>query len=221
MQKGIPQPCTDHEGNKFPSISALCRHWDTNTTTYKNRIAKGWTKEQALTTPTKMKHTDHKGNKFRNKIAMCGHYGISVTTFDARINDGMTKEQALTTPTKTKPEPKSKPKPCTDSIGNTFENVEKMCNYYNISKYKYDYRINHKYSQLEALGIIPLLNNRTKNAKITDTITVIKFANIDDKRKFFLCLINNSSEAILSRNTILKYAIKYHTAKAAKTTAIL
>lgn len=213
---------TDHKGNKFKSKSAMCRYWGINDGTFDSRIKNGMTQEQALTAPKQetvvsKSCTDHLGNKFPSISAMCEYWNnIDISIYNERRKNGWTQEKALTTPSTSRPIPKSETKLRTDCFGNTFKNIQKMCDHHNTSCKRYYKRINKGYSQIEALGVIPLLNNQTKNAKITDTITIIKHANIDDKRKFFLCSIRNSSEAILSRNTILKYAIEYHTAKKAE-----
>lgn len=42
-------PCTDHMGQHFPSQKAMCEAWGVFYSTYKKRIMRGWTQEQALT----------------------------------------------------------------------------------------------------------------------------------------------------------------------------
>lgn len=43
--------CIDHLGNKYPSQRAMCRAYNIGASTFLNRIAKGLTLEEALTTP--------------------------------------------------------------------------------------------------------------------------------------------------------------------------
>lgn len=45
----------DHLGNKYTSVSDMCRHYNVNLTTYITRIKAGCTVEEALTTPVKPK----------------------------------------------------------------------------------------------------------------------------------------------------------------------
>ena len=64
-------PCTDHLGNKFESITSMCKHWGIGLRTFQYRMKQGLTLEQTLTTPIKdLTVTDHLGNKFESKKAM-------------------------------------------------------------------------------------------------------------------------------------------------------
>ena len=40
---------SDHVGNKFTSVNAMCKHWDVNLGTYKYRVKHGLSVEEALT----------------------------------------------------------------------------------------------------------------------------------------------------------------------------
>lgn len=41
----------DHEGNEFPSIKEMCKHWGITLSMYNSRVNKcGWSLEKALTT---------------------------------------------------------------------------------------------------------------------------------------------------------------------------
>lgn len=44
---------TDHLGNKFSSISAMCKYYQISRSTYNHRVERGWTLEAALTTPSR------------------------------------------------------------------------------------------------------------------------------------------------------------------------
>ncbi len=152
---------------------------------------------------------DTQGNSFESIKTMCEYYGISRAAYDGRKKRGWSLERNLTTPTKEAPA-------IQDPFGHTFASISEMCRQYNVNRSTYWDRIQSNYTQIEALGIIPFINKYAKNVKITDAITVIKHADIDDKRKFFLCSVNGVAKAILSRNTILRYAIEYHTANPPK-----
>lgn len=45
------KPCSDHLGNIYGSIKAMCVHWGINRKLYEYRISQGWSQEAALTTP--------------------------------------------------------------------------------------------------------------------------------------------------------------------------
>ena len=49
--------CYDHQGEKFYSITSMCKHWGVERKVYMYRVTHGWTIEDALTTPP---HTGHK-----------------------------------------------------------------------------------------------------------------------------------------------------------------
>ena len=92
-------PCTDHLGNTFPSIKDMCVYYNIAKNTFDNRIKKGCSLREALTTPTRKKNklcTDHLGNTFPTKSAMCEHYHITTSTFNSRIEKGCSLKEALT-----------------------------------------------------------------------------------------------------------------------------
>ena len=47
--------CTDHCGEKFFSITAMCEYWGIQRKVYTYRISHGWTQEDALTKPSRYK----------------------------------------------------------------------------------------------------------------------------------------------------------------------
>lgn len=50
---------SDHVGNKFTSVNAMCKHWGVNLGTYKYRVKHGLSVEEALT--KKINRKEHKG----------------------------------------------------------------------------------------------------------------------------------------------------------------
>ena len=60
-------PCTDHTGRHFPSMRAMCEHWGPFYTTYKTRMKRGWTQEEALT--GQRKEDGYKHGKTTGKAA--------------------------------------------------------------------------------------------------------------------------------------------------------
>lgn len=97
---------TDHLGIIFDTQKEMCEFWNIEKSTYYGRISSGWTKEKALTTPTKgVKHgkedrTDHLGTIFNSKKEMCEYWNIDIDTYRRRMNNGYTKEDALTIPSR-------------------------------------------------------------------------------------------------------------------------
>ena len=90
----------DHLENEHESISAMCRAYNLPRAVYDGRRRRGWTMEQILTTPVKLKAprqnvTDHKGNVYGSETEMCRHYGISRCTYRSRLEMGWTQEEAL------------------------------------------------------------------------------------------------------------------------------
>lgn len=47
----MAKQCTDHLGNQFESMKAMCRHWNITQKAYDYRKKRNWTLEQILTTP--------------------------------------------------------------------------------------------------------------------------------------------------------------------------
>lgn len=124
---------TDHTGENFKSISAMCKKWDIPRSTYNIRIKKGWTIKDALTTPCeklsikKQEWTDHKGITYPSLNAMCSAYGITHHTFSTRISKlGWSVEKALKTPNIINSQK------CTDYFGHTFPSKLDMAHYYGI-----------------------------------------------------------------------------------------
>lgn len=96
---------TDHLGNVFDTISAMCRNYGVSYATYKARLRAGHTKEEALNPKLYSKgkavelddRTDHLGNIFDSVTAMCEHYGVALSTYMRRRGrSGWSKEDALT-----------------------------------------------------------------------------------------------------------------------------
>ena len=93
---------TDHLGQEFKSISAMCRHWKIGLSTYRERRKRGWSIERALTEKENEviidtePCTDHMGNPYPSKNAMCRAYNTNRYAYESRLALGWTQEQALT-----------------------------------------------------------------------------------------------------------------------------
>ena len=51
-------PSTDHLGNRYPTIKAMCDHYGIAVMLYRQRISGGWTLEDALTKPPRRVRTE-------------------------------------------------------------------------------------------------------------------------------------------------------------------
>ena len=133
---------TDHLGNTFKSIMAMCKYWNVDSTTYTFRIKQGKTIEEALTQTPDRTCKDHLGQTFKSVNAMCKYWNVNKTTYNIRIKQGKTIEEALTqTPDHT----------CKDHLGQTFKSTNAMCKYWNVNNMTYKLRIEHGMSVEEAL----------------------------------------------------------------------
>ena len=138
----------DHLGNRFTSVSAMCKYYNIGVTTYKSRIKSGWDLERALTTTAEKSQIyciDHEGNKFESIADMCRYYNISECTYRSRIKNGWSLEKALTTPIK------QVTGRCKDHLGNSFESISEMCKYYGINVGTYMSRMDKGWSLEKAL----------------------------------------------------------------------
>ena len=95
----------DHNGTEYPSIKAMCAHWNIEPETYtRRRKVYGMTLKEALTTPVKPNGGkacyDFNGERFRSRSEMCRKYGIERKLFDYRIARGWDLEEALTKPSR-------------------------------------------------------------------------------------------------------------------------
>lgn len=89
---------TDADGNGFSSVSAMCKHYDIDYTTYVKRRESGMSKKDALTVPkrTHKSCVDHLGNQFKSVADMCRYYDIDYNLYQNRIRIGWSVKEALT-----------------------------------------------------------------------------------------------------------------------------
>lgn len=202
----------DHLGNEFKTITDMTRYWGINAGTFTGRIKKGWSVEDALTTPTQRpkkdkpsreKCKDHLGNEFKTKKAMCEYWNIDFRLFQRRMNDKWPLEKALTTPIDDTS--------CIDPLGNKFKSQGEMCRYYNIKFSTYISRLTkYGHSLAVALGISPIIQSNFI------TINQSKYNLIISKRikmgkDVFECFIDNgdgtSTFRIMTYDMIDQYCL--------------
>ena len=132
VQKRSSHICVDHLGNIFPSTAAMIRHYNVTKTILKNRLKKGMSLEEALTTPVQKQAktcTDHKGNTFRSIKQMAAFHNIPEAVVRRRIEKGIATEKALTEPVKI-----HKQKTYTDHLGNVFKSLDAMAAHHHINR---------------------------------------------------------------------------------------
>ena len=193
----------DHLGNEFPSMAAMCKHYGIRRDTFTQRIKRQkMSLKDALTTPLEKTPDelckDHLGNEFPNRQAMCNYYGINYATFRRRIEKKhMSLKDALTTPVE------QKTGPCKDHIGNEFPSQKAMCDYYGINMNTFKGRIENNSSIEEALGIIPYIYFKTKNARITDNLFIKEVKSHQNKMLYAICIYNNT-ETLFTHDEIIE-----------------
>lgn len=65
-----PHPCRDHTGREFVSESAMCRAWGLSRTTYRYRLARGMSPEEALTASPCDRRSNLKPRRKKNEIRL-------------------------------------------------------------------------------------------------------------------------------------------------------
>ena len=161
-RKSNGKTVSDHLGNTYPTIMAMCEAYSVKTSTYQCRVRNGYTTEEALTgvrktiTPPQEKKkplpkkpkeekqskpekksknmvADHLGNEYSSTLEMCKAYGIRVDTFRYRMKHGSTLEQALTRT----PSMVTTNIPCQDHLGNQYISQTEMARAYGLTKEQY------------------------------------------------------------------------------------
>lgn len=150
----IATKCTDHLRNEFPSLIAMCNHWNVKFATFRNRQKQGLSIEQCLTNAsneTRYIIYDHKGIAYNNIDELCAAYNISKTVYHKRRQAGMTMEKILTTPYTTRKVKTITIEDRTDHNGKVFDSIKDMCEYYNLAVQTYQSRLKHGWSKKDAL----------------------------------------------------------------------
>lgn len=95
----MAKECYDHLGNRYSSISKMCKEYKIDTYTFSHRIKKGKTLEEALTGKLERfrgEIEDHLGKKHATIIEMCKAYNINPNRYYDGIKKEMTLEEILT-----------------------------------------------------------------------------------------------------------------------------
>ena len=165
------QNITDHLENTYPTLTAMCQHYGLRLDTYRRRLKKSFSKEEALTYKPYQSEifTDHKGNTFASRQEMAEHYGFDLSTVTRRLKKGTTLEKALTKPLY---------KNITDPFGNTFTTIKEMAEHYDVSSAS----ISHYQNDPEKLA--RLLTGKRINPLVEDHKGNV-FNGLDDMLKHY------------------------------------
>ena len=191
--------CQDHLGKDFNSVQEMCDYWEIPRTTYENRIKRErLSLEDALTRPKKdirknncKQCQDHLGNNFNSIKEMCEFYNISVTTYKRRLKKGISVKNALIIPTINIIENQNKR--CQDHLGNNFNSIKEMCEFWNITPGIYQTRFKrYKWSLEKTL---------TTQAKNYYPFSIICQDHLGNKFKSMIdmCKYHNTSYQLCNR----------------------
>lgn len=130
----------DHKGNIYNSKSEMCEHYGLNLNILIRRQHKhpDWTLEQLLTTKARrrkqpIQEITYKGVKYSSATAFCKAINISYTKYMRGIKLGKTINQIIK-------ENDSKRK-VIDHLGNTYDEIQKLCEEYDIPRHIYSQRL--------------------------------------------------------------------------------
>ncbi|MBR3468211.1 MAG: hypothetical protein IKH28_00705 [Lachnospiraceae bacterium] len=144
---------TDHLGNRYNSISEMCKKYGIDRTTYSRRVKTGWSVEDALTLPAKPVYTDtydHNGQKYRSETKMCQAHGVPRATYRKRKSQGLSIENALKKVESTEV--------FVDHLGHRFNSLDRMLITWGVSRQAYARRKSEKWS-LEHILTTPVKNS--------------------------------------------------------------
>jgi hypothetical protein len=161
--------CTDHLGNGYASVAAMCRAYGMDRSAFEIRNRLGWDLETALTKPVAGRPSeaeDHLGNIYPSISAMCRTYGVKQNVFYNRLRYGWTLEEALTgKPSPENPVHERGHGSVTDHLGKRHDSARAMCRAYGITYEVYKKRVDRGWTVEDALT----RKGPTSSQKTTDT----------------------------------------------------
>lgn len=143
---------TDHLGNKFNTRKDMLKYWGISSSSYQDRINRGWSIEKSLSTPTKsirrpQEYTDFKGNVFPTATSMAKEYGVALVTLLKLLDKGNTPEEA----TYLLSQRASKRSEYVDHLGVKFSSRTEMLETYGVKYGTFFRRLKYGWSLEEAL----------------------------------------------------------------------
>lgn len=190
--------CLDHLGNKFKNVGEMCEHYHISRHIYDHRIRDGWSKKDALTTPSKRCIQDANGNTFASFAAMCKHHNINYGRTMSRFKRNRNIEDV------TNPNVYSQANEIIDPYGIKHESKNAFCRYYGLRKQKVNQLLRKSWTIPEILKIVPRINHNTINVTCFTGYKVIQHIRDD----FYLCEINEH-RIIRTHNDIINDIILY------------
>ena len=142
----------DHLGNEFNTKTDMCKYWGIEIKRLYSRTRNGWSLQEALETPvgetpkSKLVY-DNLGNSFNTFKELCSYYNMPHNEVRARLKIGWSLEDALNIPIGKD----RKNKAYYDHLGNKFNTLRRMCEYWNINVDTYLTRIKKGMSVKSAL----------------------------------------------------------------------
>lgn len=153
--------CEDHLGNKFNSMNEMCKFHNISVSTFKNRVRKGYSIEECLSSDKVYKRpddvVDHTGRHFRSLRRMASYWDLSLSAVQVRLNAGWSLKDALETPKNTR---HALAKVCEDHLGNKFPSKIAMCRYHNVSVSTFKSRLDRGLSLEKALAPVNRKHNK-------------------------------------------------------------
>lgn len=164
-------PCTDHEGNEYKSLSAMCRKWGITAPTFLKRRENGMSLEQALTAPKRKGPgracTDHKGNQYQSLQDMFRAYDTNYTVYHYRHEVmGWSQKDALETPISDSD--MAGAHACMDHLGNEFPSKKAMCEFWHVPRNVFFTRVKAGKSLKECLD--PSTTGRKFNSRQSNKV---------------------------------------------------
>lgn len=143
-QNGYSGGVIDHTGQEFKSLTAMCKHWHLTTGEFIKETLDGKSVQEILENSSRKNIVkDHLGNEFTSEVAMCKHWDIKRKVFRDRLdNQGMSIDKALTLPISKKENHEKtirrmtnqlNTEKVTDHIGNEFNSVKDMCEFWKVT----------------------------------------------------------------------------------------
>ena len=172
---------TDHTGQEFPSVNAMCEHWGISANAFDYRFkVKKLSLEKSLTNKLRKRKGvyDHLGREFSTASEMCKYWGVRFTTYKRRLKTGYSLEEALTKgryeerrvlntegqtdtrkekavevskTSKLKDKNLVKTRNVLDHLGNSYPSVSVMCKVYGVSYITYHNRMKRGWTLEERL----------------------------------------------------------------------
>lgn len=141
----------DHEGNEFPTMKAMCKYWNISINAYKSRLEAGMSVKDALTSD-RFTVKDHLGNSYDSIDSMCQAYNITPAAYYQRLKKNWSLEKTLMTKLRyTKKRTQETTSDKTDHLGNTYPDMQSMCDTYGIEMLTYKRRLERGWDKKTAL----------------------------------------------------------------------